>query len=49
MVILPPRREHHDAFSEAAETVPPNWTRLFFIPATDRNAIHALELNRRQT
>jgi hypothetical protein len=38
-----------DAFSEAAETVPPNWTRLFFIPATDRNAIHALELNRRQT
>jgi hypothetical protein len=33
-----------DAFSQERETVPANWTRLYFIPAIDQNAIQSLEL-----
>ena len=36
-----------EAFAEEEAHVPPNWTRLFFIPATDRNVIEALEFKRR--
>lgn len=36
--------ELNAAFAQESEMLPPNWTRLFFIPAADRKGIQTLEL-----
>ena len=35
-----------DAFAQERDTIPPNWSRVFLIPATDRTAIQSLDLHR---